>query len=89
MKNNILVIKHGALGDIILAGSPMQAIRNYHKNDYIICLTTAKFEGLLKSSPWFDMVLIDSKPKWRDLKDWNILRKFFIKYHKNCLSLRN
>ena len=36
MKNNILVIKHGALGDIILAGSAMQAIRNYHKNDNII-----------------------------------------------------
>ena len=80
MKNNILVIKHGALGDIILAGSAMQAIRNFHKNDNIICLTTVKFEGLLKSSPWFDLVLIDPKPKWRDLKDWNILRKFFIKY---------
>ena len=80
MKNNILVIKHGALGDIILAGSAMQAIRDYHKNDNIICLTTSKFERLLKSSPWFDMVLIDSKPKWKNLKDWNTLKKIFKKY---------
>ena len=54
MKNNILVIKHGALGDIILAGSAMQAIRNYHKNDNIICLTTVKFEGLLVQIPSFN-----------------------------------
>ena len=57
MKNNILVIKHGALGDIILAGPAMQAIRINHKNDNIICLTTMAYESL-KSSPWFDMVLL-------------------------------
>lgn len=80
MKNNILVIKHGALGDIILAGSAMQAIRNYHKNDNIICLTSHAFHGLLKSSPWFDEVYIDSKPKWLNLKDWSILKNFFNTY---------
>ena len=89
MKNNILVIKHGALGDIILAGSAMQAIRNYHKNDNIICLTTTAFEELLKCSPWFDMVFIDSKPKWRDFKDWSILKIFFNKYKfKNVYDLQ-
>ena len=80
MKNNILVIKHGALGDVILAGPAMQAIRNNHKNDNIICLTTMAFESLLKSSPWFDTVFIDSKPKWGDIKNWNILKNFFGKY---------
>jgi ADP-heptose:LPS heptosyltransferase len=89
MKNNILVIKHGALGDIILAGSAMQAIRNYHKNDNIICLTTITFEGLLKCSPWFDMIFIDSKPKWQDFKDWSILKNFFNKYKfKNVYDLQ-
>ena len=39
MKNNILIIKHGALGDIILAGSAMQAIREFNKDSYIVCLT--------------------------------------------------
>mgnify|MGYP001218062312 CR=1 FL=1 len=78
MKNNILVIKHGAFGDIILAGAAMQAIRHHHKNDYIICLTTNKFEKLLKSSPWFDMVVVDPKPKWHNFKDWRILKSFLI-----------
>ena len=81
MKNNILVIKHGALGDIILAGSAMQAIRNYHKNDNIICLTTFAFKDLLENSPWFDSVFIDPKPKWRDIKGWLKLKFFFNKYN--------
>ena len=74
MKNNILVIKHGAFGDIILAGAAMQAIRHHHKDDYIICLTTNKFEKLLKSSPWFDMVVGDPKPIWHNFKDWKVLK---------------
>ena len=89
MKNNILVIKHGAFGDIILAGAAMQAIRHHHKNDYIICLTTNKFEKLLKSSPWFDMVVVDPKPKWHNFKDWKTLKSFFNKFqYKNIYDLQ-
>lgn len=83
MKNNILVIKHGALGDVILAGAAMEAIRKYHKEDCIVCLTTGAFEKLLKSSPWFDMVFVDSKPKWNNLRDWKKLKYFFKKYNFN------
>ncbi len=81
MKKNILVIKHGALGDIILAGSAMQAIRNYHQNDNIICLTSVAFKSLLENSPWFDKVIIDYKPKWSDIKGWIKLKVFFNKYN--------
>ena len=80
MKDNILVIKHGAFGDIILAGAAMEAIRNHHKDDCIICITTEKFEKLLKFSPWFNFVFVDPKPKWNNFKDWNLLRIFFNKY---------
>ena len=89
MKNNILVIKHGAFGDIILAGAAMKAIRNHHKNDYIICLTTIKFEKLLKSCPWFDMVVVDNKPKFHNFKDWKVLKSFFNKFqYKNVYDLQ-
>jgi len=80
MKNNILVIKHGAFGDVILAGAAMEAIRSYHKNDYIICLTTKAFKTILKESPWFDMVISDSKPKWHDMQGWQGLKFLFRKY---------
>ena len=68
MKNNILVIKHGAFGDIILAGAAMEAIRSHHTNDYIVCLTMERFKSILIESPWFDTVVSDSKPKWYNIK---------------------
>ena len=81
IKNNILIIKHGALGDIILAGAAIKAIRSSHKNDYIICLTTILFKDLLKKSPWIDMVIVDVKPKWNNIKGWKNLKDFFKKYN--------
>ena len=51
-KENILIIKHGALGDFILSFGPFKAIRNHHLNDRIFLLTTNKFKELLKSGEY-------------------------------------
>ena len=80
MKNNILVIKHGALGDIILAGPAMQAIREFHKQDYIVCLTGETYFDMIKESPYFDEVIIDLKPKWSNLKGWLNLKILFKEF---------
>ena len=77
---NILVIKHGALGDIILSGGAMKKIRDFHKKDSLFCLTTRPYFDLLKDSPWFDKVLIDKKPKWKNLLGWLELNKELKKY---------
>lgn len=77
MKKNILIIKHGAFGDVVLAGAAMQAIRKYHMSDNIICLTGKLYFEILKNSPWIDEVVIDSKPRWFNLRGWFKLRKFF------------
>ncbi|MEH6475311.1 MAG: glycosyltransferase family 9 protein [Sneathiella sp.] len=66
---NILVIKHGALGDVILAQSPFQAIRDHHPAAHITLLTTSMFEPFLKNANLFDDIWIDEKPKlWQLLK---------------------
>ncbi len=80
MKNNILIIKHGALGDIILAGPAMRAIREFHKKDNIVCLTGKTYFEMIKNSPYVDEVVIDLKPKWSNLKGWLNLKCFFKKY---------
>lgn len=61
--NKILVIKHGALGDVVLATGPFAAIRNHHHGDHITLLTTSAFAGLLGKSSYFDEVWIDTRPK--------------------------
>ena len=63
MAENILVIKHGALGDVVLAQGPFQAIRAAHPNAKITLLTTKPFRSFLQGAGLFDEIWIDEKPK--------------------------
>lgn len=62
-EENILVIKHGALGDIVIATAGFAAIRTQHPNAHITCLTTKAYAELLAQSPYFNEIWVDSKPK--------------------------
>jgi ADP-heptose:LPS heptosyltransferase len=59
---NILVIKHGALGDIVLAFAAFAGIRRAHPRACITLLTTSPFAALLAASPWFDRIEVDDRP---------------------------
>jgi ADP-heptose:LPS heptosyltransferase len=63
----ILVIKHGALGDLVQAFGPFAAIRAHHPGARIDLLTTPPFAALMAKAPWFDRVLTDDRPAW-----WNL-----------------
>jgi len=73
-RRRILIIKHGALGDFVLATGPFKAIRDHHRDDHITLLTTAPFEGMARASGWFDDVWLDSRPKIWQLGAWFELR---------------
>lgn len=60
----ILVIKLGALGDIILSLEAFQAIRAHHPDAHITLLTRKPFAAITRMMPWFDDVLIDPAPKF-------------------------
>ncbi len=72
---NILVIKLGALGDVVLAFQPFADIRAHHPDARITLLTTAAFAPMLAGSPWFDRVLTDRRPRWWDLAGLRALRR--------------
>ncbi len=62
---NVLVIKHGAFGDVVLAFRAFAGIRRAHPRAHITLLTTAAFKTLLAPSPWFDQIEIDNRmPVW-------------------------
>ncbi len=63
-EDRILVIKLGALGDVIYALGAMKAIRAHHPLAHITLLTTAPFEKLGRDCGYFDDVMLDDKPKW-------------------------
>lgn len=64
MKPTILVIKHGALGDMLLATAAFAAIRAHHPDRPIVLLTSSPFVALAKCMPYFDEVWVDNRPKW-------------------------
>ncbi len=72
----ILVIKLGALGDLIQAFGPMQAIRRHHPHAHISLLTTAPYEGLARECGYFDAVEIDPRASWFDIRAWKNFRAF-------------
>lgn len=58
----ILVIKHGALGDLVQALGPMAAIRGHHPDARITLLTTPAFRDFLEACPFCDEVWTDGRP---------------------------
>ncbi|MBT4182519.1 MAG: lipopolysaccharide heptosyltransferase family protein, partial [Nitrosomonadales bacterium] len=63
-KENILIIKHGALGDLIQADGIIKSIRSKHKNAKITLVTSKKFIDLMSMCPYIDSLLIDDRPSF-------------------------
>ena len=59
--SNILIIKHGSLGDIAQACGAIQDISENHKDDEVHLLTTKPFFDLFKKNPYVSNVILDKR----------------------------
>jgi len=59
--SNILIIKHGSLGDIAQACGAIQDISENHKKDQIHLLTTKPYFELFKKNPFIHNVILDKR----------------------------
>ena len=59
--SNILIIKHGSLGDIAQASGAIQDINEAHKEDQIYLLTTIQYVDLFKKNPFIKEVVLDKR----------------------------
>jgi ADP-heptose:LPS heptosyltransferase len=75
MTARILVIRLGALGDMVLSLGPFAAIRDAHRDARITLLTAAPYDGLMADSPYFDEIWTDSRPKLLQARSWLALRR--------------
>ena len=63
--SNILIIKHGSLGDLIQANGAIKDIKKNFNNDKVFLLTTPNYTEFMSSCPYIDGVLIDKRlPRW-------------------------
>ena len=99
--SNILIIKHGSLGDIAQASGAIQDISENYKDDQIYLLTTKPFLELFKKNPFIHDVILDKRlPKYnliylyflmRELKKHKFIKVFDLqnssrtKFYKNIL----
>jgi len=75
MPERVLVIRLGALGNMVLSLGPFDAIRRYHCQAAITLLTTAPYAEWMASSPHFDRLWADGRPAWWDAPGWFRLRR--------------
>ena len=59
--SNVLIIKHGSLGDIAQACGAIQDISENHKGDEIHLLTTQPYYDLFKKNPHISNIILDKR----------------------------
>ncbi len=74
----ILVIKHGALGDVIQAMDAFQALRRHHAAAEIVLMTSPAYAALARAIPWFDRVWLDKRPRLHEVGAWWAIRTTFL-----------
>jgi ADP-heptose:LPS heptosyltransferase len=71
--SNILIIKHGSLGDIAQASGAIQDIFNNHNGHQIYLLTTKPYFELFKKNPFIYEVILDKR-----LPKYNLIYLYFL-----------
>ena len=78
--SNILIIKHGSLGDLIQANGAIKDIKNFYKNRKVFLLTAEPYSIFMSECPYLDGVIIDKRlPRWNFFY-LNNLKKKLLRY---------
>ena len=88
--SNILIIKHGSLGDLIQANGAIQDIKNSFKNSKVLLLTSRGYLEFMSGCPYIDGVILDKRlPRWNLFYLFN-LKKLLLKYNfSHVFDLQN
>tara|TARA_B100001121_G_scaffold309921_1_gene338603 strand:+ start:1287 stop:2219 length:933 start_codon:yes stop_codon:yes gene_type:complete len=79
--SNILIIKHGSLGDLIQANGAIKDIKKFYQNRNVFLLTSQPYAIFMSECPYIDGVIIDKRlPRW-NLFYLSNLKKKLNKYN--------
>ena len=97
--SNILIIKHGSLGDLIQANGAIEDIKNSNSESNIVLLTSFQYLDLMNICPYVDEVLEDKRsPRWnliylfnlkKKLDSYNFIHVFDLQNSKRTRFYRN
>ena len=78
--SNILIIKHGSLGDIAQASGAIQDIYENHKDHNLYIMTSKPYVDLYKKSPFITDVILDKR-----LSRFNVIYLYLLIKNKIIL----
>jgi len=97
--SNILIIKHGSLGDIAQASGAIQDIYENHPNDQIHILTTQPYVQLFKKNPMICNVILDKRLSRlnliylyyliKNIKKFNFIKVFDLQNSSRSMFYKN
>ena len=97
--SNILIIKHGSLGDIAQACGAIQDISENHKDDQIHLLTTKPYFELFKKNPHISNIILDKRLSkinliylyllMREIKKYNFLKVYDLQNSSRTSFYKN
>jgi ADP-heptose:LPS heptosyltransferase len=88
--SNILIIKHGSLGDIAQASGAIQDISENHTQDQIHILTTKPYFELFRKNPFVHNVILDKrKSRFNLIYLYMLMRKLKKKNFQKVYDLQN
>ncbi len=88
--SNILIIKHGSLGDIAQASGAIQDISENFKEDKIFLLTTNPYVELFKKNPFIHEVILDKRlPRYNLIYLYLLMRKLKKYNFSKIFDLQN
>jgi len=87
---NILIIKHGAFGDVMQCEGALHDIRVHHPHDQITVLTEPAYAKIMERCPWVDQVVRDPRPpRWRLDKMWALRKQLRTQKIDRVYDLQN
>ena len=78
---NILIIKHGSLGDLIQANGAIEDIKRSNSKSHVVLLTSQHYSDFMSRCPYVDEVLVDKR-----LPRWNLLYLYKLKKKLNAYN---
>ena len=88
--SNILIIKHGSLGDIVQISGILKDIRNHFSDSSISILTSKPYQSLFEQCPYVDHVLLDErKARWNFFYLYGLVSKIVKQQFSQLIDLQN
>ena len=88
--SNILIIKHGSLGDLIQANGAIEDIKKSNKKSNVVLLTSQQYFDLMSKCPYVDEVIVDRRlPRWNLIYLYKLKKKLSSYNFTHVFDLQN